>query len=87
MKPIYRYCFLSIISVLLLIAGRLSFEGLSQAKDALYVIPLFVFSVIMLVAYAAKVELKYKWLAILLPLLVVAIIMRLTVGLPVIFLT
>ncbi|MFP7696715.1 hypothetical protein [Trueperella sp. LYQ143] len=85
MKPIFRYCWLSVIAIALVVAGRLAFEGVSQEKDAIYLIPLIIFSAITTTAYISKMELKYKWPAFLFPLVATAIIMRFTVGVPAIF--
>lgn len=87
MKPVFRYFALGIIAIALVVASRLAFAGVSQARDTIYVIPLMIFSVIMVTAYIIKVELKYKWFAFLLPLVVTAVALRLTVGLPTVFLS
>lgn len=72
-------------TVAMVCSARLAFEILSSARDVLFIMPLVIVCASGLVSYVFKCEAKYKWLAMLVPLIVTAVVSRLVFGLPVIF--
>lgn len=77
-----EYGVICIGAVAIICSGRVALGVLSHANDVLSILPLIIVGALGLVSYVYRCEAKYKWLAMAGALFITAVVLRFTVGLP-----